>query len=211
MPANPDDGPAFFVDLNAWWLLATPGDADVPGLVGDWVDRRPELKPHHDRLVDVYGSAVRNASDATAVGMLALPVKADLYTGLLFAYLGDADLPTHPDDLLTAVRAENPMLADGAGDSGLVTLAGGGMAARVRLLDLPQVDGLPVPPAEDADDTDDTDDEDGSIFDTLRYFVPHPSADLLAELVFQTGQITVGDALVDQADQVLRTFRWGED
>jgi hypothetical protein len=211
MPANPDDGPAFFVDLNAWWLLATPGDADVPGLVGDWVDRRPELKPHHDRLVDVYGSAVRNASDATAVGMLALPVKADLYTGLLFAYLGDADLPTHPDDLLTAVRAENPMLADGAGDSGLVTLAGGGTAARVRLLDQPQVDGLPVPPAEDADDTDDTDDEDGSIFDTLRYFVPHPSADLLAELVFQTGQITVGDALVDQADQVLRTFRWGED
>jgi hypothetical protein len=208
MPANPDDGPAFFVDLNAWWLLATPDSADVPVLVDDWVDRRPELKPHHDRLVDVYGSAVRNASDATAVGMLALPVKADLYTGLLFAYLGGADLPTQPDDLLTAVRSEHPMLADGAGDSGLVTLAGGGTAARVRLLDQAQVDGLPLAPAEDADEDED---EDGLIFDTVRYFVPHPSADLLAELVFQTGQITVGDALVDQADQVLRTFRWGED
>jgi len=97
MPANPDDGPAFFVDLNAWWLLATPEDADVPGLVGDWVDRRPELKPHHDRLVDVYGSAVRTGDTERWV-------QSDSYD--IFGAARDSDRGPKPDNPRFGYRGE---------------------------------------------------------------------------------------------------------
>jgi hypothetical protein len=188
------------VDFPAGWLVCEPGrPADVEG----WLAGRPDLAPHADAVRGLAAQAVEvgAAEDVTCVALLVVPVEGDdIRYGLLRLSLAELNLPAGPDDILDALRESaerDASVFPGSWEGGVMPLARGGVAARTRLLDIGAVgDELA---------------EARSVYEAVEYLVTSgPGGGPVAQFVFLTPALDIGDALVELADQVVGTFRWEE-
>ncbi|MFL6076468.1 MAG: hypothetical protein ACJ73S_24000 [Mycobacteriales bacterium] len=183
------------VDFGDGWLVCQPGQpVDVAG----WLADRPDLAPHAEVVRGLAGQAVEVSSgeDVACVALLVVPVgEDDLRYGLLRLSLGELDLPAGPGDMLDALRESaerDATVFPGSWQGDTVPLERGGVAVRSRLLDIGDDQG-----------------ESQSVYEAVEYLVPSgPDGGPLAQFVFLTPALDMGDALIELADLVVGTFRW---
>jgi hypothetical protein len=187
----------------AWYDTDLPDQAPDPAaLAADWVGRAPVFAPYAEDLAGLLGVGVFTGRilGAHRVAVLAAPVLDEaegadrLYHGTLFTGLLTSDFRARDTAGIVAELREQFGEEDVAGvlEIGQVSL-GGVPAVRSRMLDT--VPGL-------------TPDE-GTLVDTVKYFVPVPGNDKLVLLWFATPSLgPEGDAMIELMDEVAATFRW---
>lgn len=187
------------VDFPPGWLVCEAGQpADLEG----WLAGRPDLAPHAEVVRGLAGQVVEvgTAEGVTCVALLVVPVEGDddLRYGLLRLSVAALDVPAAPDEILDALRESaerDASVFPGSWQGELMPLERGGVAARARLLDIGGDGG---------DDTAELE----SVYEAVEYLVTSGPGGPVAQFVFLSPALDIGDALVELADQVVGTFRW---
>jgi hypothetical protein len=194
----------------AWYDTDLPEQAPDPAaLAADWVGRVPVLAPYAEDLAGLLGvglftGKILGAHRLAVLAAIALEdgdgaggtdrlYHGTLFTGVLTSDFRDRDTAGIVAELREQFGDDN---VAGVLEIGEVSL-GGVPAVRSRMLDT--VPGLTP--------------EDGTLVDTVKYFVPVPDGDNSGEklvlLWFATPSLgPEGDAMIELMDEVAATFRW---
>ncbi|MFL6078194.1 MAG: hypothetical protein ACJ73S_32935 [Mycobacteriales bacterium] len=188
----------------AWFDTDLPDRAPDPdALAAEWVRRVPVFGPHREDLSRLLGVGLFTGKilGAHRVAVLAALARDDedatdrLYHGTLFTGLMPADFEARDTAGLAAELRER---VGGEQLPGVLeigdVLLGGIPAVRHRTLDtIPSL----TP-------------EQGTLVDTVKYFVPVPDGgDKLVLLWFATPTLgPEGDGMIELMDEVAATFRW---
>lgn len=178
------------------WRLTDPEDPDPARLVTAWTNDVPPFAVHGADLAASLQGACRAGAErgAARIGVLAGLVRDRLITGLIdFIVVESPAAPRVGDDLGRQVRELYGPAVELA-DVAEFELGDGARAIRIRMLD-------------DVTVSRDTPGE-LIVIDQVRYFVPAAGTDIVAIVEFVTAELDVSDALIEQADLLMATFRW---
>jgi hypothetical protein len=197
------------VEFGDAWLVCEAGrPVDLDG----WLARRPDLEPCADGARQLADHATRVAAglgsseteELACVALLISPVEPDAFRyGMLRLSLAGMNMPGDPREVLGVLREQaqrDPAVFPGSWQGEVMPLEHGGAAVRSRMLDIGGPDdGVAA--------------EDQLVYEVVEYLVPSgapsgPGGGPVAQFVFFTPALDVGDALIEWADQVVGTFRW---